>query len=200
MDTCARQPGFTAGDKGGELARQRFRGGFVGQVQGQAAEGGGHGAGREASGKKSGWEHGLNAIIGIRVSANLISDCYSQISPAWRHASGRDGRRHGAVSAMKTRIEKDTFGPIEVPEDHLWGAQTQRSLHFFAISTEKMPEPLVIAMARLKRAAAKVNADLGELDPKIADGIIRAAWRCSSPRGKSIPPRRRAQPPPAPGG
>ncbi|SSW64009.1 class II fumarate hydratase [Achromobacter agilis] len=76
---------------------------------------------------------------------------------------------------MKTRIEKDTFGPIEVPEDHLWGAQTQRSLHFFAISTEKMPAPLVEAMARLKRAAAKVNADLGELDPKIADGIIRAA-------------------------
>ena len=76
---------------------------------------------------------------------------------------------------MKTRIEKDTFGPIEVPEDHLWGAQTQRSLHFFAISTEKMPEPLVNAMARLKRAAAKVNADLGELDPKVADGIIRAA-------------------------
>ena len=76
---------------------------------------------------------------------------------------------------MKTRIEKDTFGPIEVPEDHLWGAQTQRSLHFFAISTEKMPAPLIDAMARLKRAAAKVNADLGELDPKIADGIIRAA-------------------------
>lgn len=76
---------------------------------------------------------------------------------------------------MKTRIEKDTFGPIEVPEDHLWGAQTQRSLHFFAISTEKMPEPLVNAMARLKRAAAKVNADLGELDSKVADGIIRAA-------------------------
>jgi fumarate hydratase class II len=76
---------------------------------------------------------------------------------------------------MKTRIEKDTFGPIEVPEDHLWGAQTQRSLHFFAISTEKMPEPLVNAMARLKRSAAKVNADLGELDPKIADAIMRAA-------------------------
>ncbi|WP_313625849.1 class II fumarate hydratase [Achromobacter sp.] len=76
---------------------------------------------------------------------------------------------------MKTRIEKDTFGPIEVPEDHLWGAQTQRSLHFFAISTEKMPEPLVNAMARLKRAAAKVNADLGELDSKVADGIMRAA-------------------------
>ncbi|KAG4080987.1 hypothetical protein HA402_010158 [Bradysia odoriphaga] len=76
---------------------------------------------------------------------------------------------------MKTRIEKDTFGPIEVPEDHLWGAQTQRSLQFFAISTEKMPVPLVTAMARLKRAAARVNADLGELDGKIADSIIAAA-------------------------
>ena len=49
---------------------------------------------------------------------------------------------------MKARVEKDTFGPIEVPEDHLWGAQTQRSLQFFAIST------LVHAMARLKRVAA----------------------------------------------
>ncbi|OZI79147.1 MULTISPECIES: class II fumarate hydratase [Bordetella] len=76
---------------------------------------------------------------------------------------------------MNTRTEKDTFGPIEVPADHLWGAQTQRSLQFFAISTERMPAPLVAAMARLKRAAAKVNADLGELDPKIADAIVRAA-------------------------
>ncbi|MGN6579790.1 MAG: class II fumarate hydratase [Bordetella sp.] len=75
----------------------------------------------------------------------------------------------------KTRVEQDTFGPIEVPEDHLWGAQTQRSLHFFAISTEKMPAALVTAMARLKRAAAKVNAALGELDPQIADAIVRAA-------------------------
>lgn len=76
---------------------------------------------------------------------------------------------------MKTRTEKDTFGPIEVPQDHLWGAQTQRSLHFFAISTEKMPVPLVHAMARLKGAAAKVNAELGELDGTIAKGIIEAA-------------------------
>jgi fumarate hydratase class II len=75
----------------------------------------------------------------------------------------------------KTRVEKDTFGPIEVPADHLWGAQTQRSLHFFAISTEKMPPQLVDAMAQLKRSAAKVNADLGELDGKIAQAIIAAA-------------------------
>jgi fumarate hydratase class II len=76
---------------------------------------------------------------------------------------------------MKTRIEKDTFGPIEVPQEHLWGAQTQRSLHFFSISTEKMPVPLVEAMARLKRAAAQVNAELGELDGAIAKGIVAAA-------------------------
>lgn len=76
---------------------------------------------------------------------------------------------------MSTRTEKDTFGPIEVPNEHLWGAQTQRSLHFFAISTEKMPVPLVEAMARLKRAAAQVNAGLGELDKTVADGIVRAA-------------------------
>ncbi|SAH95313.1 fumarate hydratase class II [Bordetella ansorpii] len=76
---------------------------------------------------------------------------------------------------MKTRTEKDTFGPIEVPDDHLWGAQTQRSLHFFAISTEKMPVPLVTSMARLKRAAAQANASLGELDGKIAQAIAQAA-------------------------
>jgi len=77
--------------------------------------------------------------------------------------------------AMNTRTEKDTFGPIDVPSDHLWGAQTQRSLHFFAISTEKMPVALVTAMARLKRAAAQSNAALGELDAGIAQAIIEAA-------------------------
>jgi fumarate hydratase class II len=79
------------------------------------------------------------------------------------------------VVVMKTRIEKDTFGPIEVPQEHLWGAQTQRSLHFFSISTEKMPVPLVEAMARLKRAAAQVNAELGELDGAVAKAVVAAA-------------------------
>src|SRR5690606_2043184 len=76
---------------------------------------------------------------------------------------------------MTTRSEKDTFGPIDVPNEHLWGAQTQRSLQFFDISTEKMPAQLIDALARLKRAAARVNAELGELDKDIADGIARAA-------------------------
>ncbi|HSU41594.1 MAG TPA: class II fumarate hydratase, partial [Polyangiaceae bacterium] len=59
-----------------------------------------------------------------------------------------------------TRIEKDTFGPIEVPSDRLWGAQTQRSLQNFAISGERMPLALLHALATVKKAAALVNQDL----------------------------------------
>jgi len=76
---------------------------------------------------------------------------------------------------MSTRIEKDTFGPIEVPADKLWGAQTQRSLQNFKISTEKMPPALIRALAQVKRAAAKVNCDLKVLDEKKAGAIIGAA-------------------------
>ncbi len=73
------------------------------------------------------------------------------------------------------RIEKDSFGPIKVPADRYWGAQTQRSMAFFAISTEKMPPELVLALVRIKRAAAQVNKELGELDAPIAVAIIAAA-------------------------
>ena len=76
---------------------------------------------------------------------------------------------------MATRIEKDTFGPIEVPADKLWGAQTQRSLTNFKISTEKMPPALIKALAQVKRAAAKVNQDLGVLKAEKAKAIIAAA-------------------------
>ena len=76
---------------------------------------------------------------------------------------------------MSTRIERDSFGPIEVPDERLWGAQTQRSLQFFAISTEKMPPALIHALAQVKRAAACVNRELGVLPPEKADAIARAA-------------------------
>ncbi len=76
---------------------------------------------------------------------------------------------------MANRIEKDTFGPIEVPEDRLWGAQTQRSLTNFKISTEKMPAALIKALAQVKRAAAKVNMDLAVLDAKKGKAIVQAA-------------------------
>jgi fumarate hydratase, class II len=76
---------------------------------------------------------------------------------------------------MSTRIERDTFGNIEVPADRLWGAQTQRSLQNFKISGERMPVPLLRALAQVKRACAVVNVALGVLDRKQADAIIAAA-------------------------
>ena len=76
---------------------------------------------------------------------------------------------------MENRIEKDSFGPIEVPADHLWGAQTQRSLHHFHISSERMAPELVAALAQVKRAAAAVNRSLGKLPVDKAEAIIRAA-------------------------
>ena len=76
---------------------------------------------------------------------------------------------------MKSRIEKDTFGEIEVPAQRLWGAQTQRSLQNFRISNERMPLEMIYALARVKRACAVVNADLGMLDTKKAQVILAAA-------------------------
>ena len=79
------------------------------------------------------------------------------------------------TSKNTTRTERDTFGPIEVPADALLGAQTQRSLEFFHISSERMPDALLMALARVKRAAAGVNAGLGLLDQRLAAAIIQAA-------------------------
>ena len=76
---------------------------------------------------------------------------------------------------MNHRMERDTFGLIEVPADRLWGAQTERSLHHFHISTERMPAELIVALVAVKRACAAVNRDLGKLDGKKADAIIAAA-------------------------
>jgi fumarate hydratase class II len=73
------------------------------------------------------------------------------------------------------RQEHDSFGAIDVPEQALWGAQTQRSLKYFRISEERMPEPLILALASVKRAAAQVNAELGLLTQEKADAICRAA-------------------------
>ena len=75
----------------------------------------------------------------------------------------------------RMRVETDTFGPIEVPADRYWGAQTQRSLQNFRIGTETMPAPLVSALGLVKRAAARTNRDLGVLEPRLADVIVRAA-------------------------
>ncbi len=75
----------------------------------------------------------------------------------------------------ESRIEKDTFGDIAVAADRLWGAQTERSLHHFDISTEKMPPELIRALAAVKRGAAVVNCALGTLPVGKADAIVAAA-------------------------
>ncbi|MCB1957539.1 MAG: class II fumarate hydratase, partial [Rhodocyclaceae bacterium] len=73
------------------------------------------------------------------------------------------------------RVEHDALGPVEVPAARLWGAQTQRSLAHFAISDERMPLALVYALVEVKRACARVNADLGRLSQPVADAIVAAA-------------------------
>ncbi len=76
---------------------------------------------------------------------------------------------------MPTRTEHDTFGPIEVPADRLWGAQTQRSLHHFDISGERQPPELLRALVQVKRACAVVNASMGLLDSRTSQAIVDAA-------------------------
>jgi len=76
---------------------------------------------------------------------------------------------------MDTRNEHDSFGMIEVPSEKLWGAQTQRSLLHFHISSERMPDEITLALAEVKRACAVVNSDLGLLDPDKANAIVYAA-------------------------
>ncbi|NVB77585.1 MAG: class II fumarate hydratase [Kofleriaceae bacterium] len=76
---------------------------------------------------------------------------------------------------MGTRIETDSFGPIEVDDEHYWGAQTQRSLEHFAIGDELMPLSLIHALATVKKAAALVNRDLGLLAGDVCDLIVSAA-------------------------
>src|ERR671920_367168 len=79
------------------------------------------------------------------------------------------------MSPSATRTESDTFGPIEVPAERYWGAQTQRSLQNFRIGGERLPLPLIRALGLVKQAAALVNKDLGELDGRVADAIAAAA-------------------------
>ena len=74
-----------------------------------------------------------------------------------------------------TRTETDSFGPLEVPSEKYWGAQTQRSIINFPIGWEKQPIPIVRALGVIKKACAMQNKAQGGLDPTLADSIIRAA-------------------------
>ncbi|MBY8974648.1 class II fumarate hydratase [Rhodobacteraceae bacterium NNCM2] len=74
-----------------------------------------------------------------------------------------------------TRTETDSFGPLEVPSDKYWGAQTQRSLMNFPIGWEKQPVAVVRALGTIKQAAAEANMTLGNLEPEIGNAIVEAA-------------------------
>ncbi len=74
-----------------------------------------------------------------------------------------------------TRTETDSMGPIEVPAERYWGAQTARSLVHFSIGDDVMPREIIRALGILKEASARANAELGRLDPKLAELIIEAA-------------------------
>ena len=76
---------------------------------------------------------------------------------------------------MDTRTETDSFGPLEVPADRYWGAQTQRSLMNFPIGWERQPTAIVRALGVVKRACAEENRERGRLEPRIADAVIAAA-------------------------
>ncbi|MFW5655600.1 MAG: lyase family protein, partial [Roseicyclus sp.] len=74
-----------------------------------------------------------------------------------------------------TRTESDSFGPLEVPADKYWGAQTQRSILNFPIGWEKQPVAIIRALGVVKRACAEANKASGKLEPRLADAIIEAA-------------------------
>ncbi|MFP5460224.1 MAG: class II fumarate hydratase [Gammaproteobacteria bacterium] len=73
------------------------------------------------------------------------------------------------------RTERDSLGTVDVPSERLWGAQTQRSLQHFRISTERMPRELLVALVAVKRACALANRDLGLLDEELASAIAQAS-------------------------
>src|ERR1700692_361485 len=87
--------------------------------------------------------------------------------------SGRFSHREAIMA--DTRIETDTFGPIEVPADRYWGAQTERSRRNFRIGEEVMPGPVIDALTLVKRVAAEVNCELGLLDEPRRQAIVAAA-------------------------
>jgi fumarate hydratase, class II len=80
-----------------------------------------------------------------------------------------------SANMSATRTETDTFGPIQVPADRYWGAQTERSLENFKIGTDRMPKPIIRAFGIVKRAAAQTNKEMGLLDSRLADAISAAA-------------------------
>src|ERR1700751_4384953 len=95
--------------------------------------------------------------------------------PSGKHMDVFMAHATTASRAKSTRTETDTFGPIEVPADRYWGAQTERARQNFRIGEEPMPRAITRALALVKRIAAEVNHELGLLDARLMAAIIAAA-------------------------
>ncbi|CAM3374068.1 lyase family protein [Cupriavidus respiraculi] len=91
-------------------------------------------------------------------------------------SAGGQGQYLAGLSAMTAvRVEHDAFGPVDIPADRYWGAQTQRALAVFDIGSERFPDCLIHAFGLQKMAAAAANLECGELDPAVAQAIVTAA-------------------------
>src|SRR5215472_8431739 len=88
--------------------------------------------------------------------------------------------------APRSRIEHDSMGPIAVPQDRYWGAQTQRSVELFRIGTERMPPGLIRAFGVQKKAAALANMALGLLETRLGEAIVRASDEVIANRANQI--------------
>ena len=102
---------------------------------------------------------------GLAIIAPVSRADYSLLQPVLQKAK----------PMTATRIETDSFGPLDVPADKYWGAQTQRSLMNFPIGWEKQPVAIVRALGVIKQACAMENKSTGKLDARLADAIIQAA-------------------------
>lgn len=87
---------------------------------------------------------------------------------------------------MTMRIEHDTMGDVEVPNEALWGAQTQRSLQNFKIGQERLPRAMIRGMGLVKKAAALTNAELKQIPQELANYIVDAAEEVIAAMGLSI--------------
>lgn len=99
---------------------------------------------------------------------------------------------------MKTRTEKDSLGPKEVPADALYGIQTLRAVENFPVSGWRFSRSFIRALALIKKSAAEVNLKRGDLDPKVGGAIVQAAGRWRTGNGTINFPWTSSKPVPAP--
>src|SRR5512144_2006513 len=117
---------------------------------------------------------GKNSVAGPGLRPDLYRPLFGIVSAVCPYDGSSQMAKTGD-RISRTRVESDAFGPLKIPANRLWGAQTQRSLHHFRIGTERMPREIVHALGLIKRAAAEVNRDLGSLDRKRASAIAAVA-------------------------